>query len=200
MIQAFLFDIGNVLVRFDHQKALRQLETRSTASPEQIQTAFAALLYPLETGQITTDQFISQAIATTGFNGSSEEFRDLYCDIFWLNEPMWDLVAELHSRYPLYLFSNTSELHLEFLLREFPQFSAFTDGFYSMRVKSMKPDAAIYEAALQQLKLSPEDIFYIDDLPANTAQGNAFGFQTHTYQWQEHAQLLDQLRAGNIIR
>ena len=190
MIKAFLFDIGNVLVRFDHSRAVEQIQRKSDATAEQIRGVVEAMIAPLETGLLGTEDFLQQAVEGMGFKGTTDEFAEIYCSIFIPHNPMGALVQQLQERYPLYLFSNTSELHLEHLLQNYPVFEAFTDGVFSMRVKSMKPERKIYEAAAELMQVAPHEVFYIDDLPANTQQGAEFGFHAHTYDWREHERLV----------
>jgi putative hydrolase of the HAD superfamily len=71
--------------------------------------------------------------------------------------------------------------------------SFFKDGIYSMRVGAMKPEPAIFSAALELLQVNPDEIFYIDDLPDNIAAGQAHGFLTHRYLWQQHEALLPEI-------
>lgn len=190
MIKAFLFDIGNVLVRFDHSRAVEQIQRKSEATAEQIRGVVESMISPLETGSLSTEDFLQQAVEGMGFQGTTNEFAEIYCSIFIPHDPMGELVQKLHGRYPLYLFSNTSELHLAHLRQNYPVFEAFTDGVFSMRVKSMKPDRKIYEAAAELMQVKPHEVFYIDDLPANTKQGAEFGFHAHTYDWREHGRLV----------
>jgi HAD superfamily hydrolase (TIGR01509 family) len=197
MIKAFLFDIGNVLVKFDHAPAVAKIQAHSEATAVEIRDVVTQLIEPLETGLISSDEFLHQAMHGIGYRGPAAEFAEAYCNIFQLNEPMWELVANLAERYPLYLFSNTSELHLGFLNKRYPQMARFTDGIYSMRVGAMKPDRVIYQAALDLLQVAPEEIFFIDDLEPNIAAGQAHGFQTHRYLWQQHEALLAEV--GRVL-
>ncbi len=197
MIKAFLFDIGNVLVKFDHAPAVAKIQAHSDASAEAIREVVTQLIEPLETGRISSDKFLQQVSDGIGYRGTAAALAEAYCDIFQLNEPMWELVASLADRYPLYLFSNTSELHLGFLNARYPEMASFTDGIYSMRVGAMKPDREIYQAALDLLQVAPEEIFYIDDLEPNIAEGQKHGFQTHCYLWQRHEALLAEV--GRVL-
>lgn len=198
MIRAFLFDIGKVLLNFDYQQAVDHVRARSPLSAEEIRTAISQFHAPLETGVMSTDTFLAEAVEATQFGGTTAEFAAVYCDIFHLNQPMWDLVEMLWGNYPLYLFSNTSDLHWNFISEKFPQFGHFTDGVLSMRVGAMKPDRAIYEAATALANLRAEEMFYIDDLPANIDAGRALGFNTHLYHGSNHGGLLADLRAAGV--
>ena len=198
MIQAFLFDIGKVLLNFDYQQAVDHVRAKSPLSSEQIRTAIGQFHTPLETGAISTGTFLEQAIQATQYGGAAEEFAAGYCDIFTLNQPMWELVDALRKNFPLYLFSNTSDLHWDFIQAKFPQFAGFTDGVFSMRVKAMKPERAIYEAALVLTEAEAGELFYIDDLAANIDAARALGFHTHLYESSAHDDLLASLATAGI--
>jgi putative hydrolase of the HAD superfamily len=198
MIKAFLFDIGNVLVKFDHAPAVAKIQAHCAASAEEIRAVVTELIGPLETGTISTAEFLERAVAGLHYTGPQQEFADAYCDIFTLNEPMWDVVATVAPKYPLYFFSNTSELHLAFLERTFPaQMALFTGGIFSMRVGAMKPEDKIYRAAVAMLQVEPGEIYYLDDLEANIEAGKKHGFQTHRYLWPQHEALLAEV--GRVL-
>lgn len=198
MMKAFLFDIGRVLLNFDFQRAAMQMQAHSPCSADVIWKQVESLHVPLETGLISTEAFVSQAMSAIEYRGTADQFAASFCDIFTRNDSMWQLVKRLRHQFPLYLFSNTSELHWQYLQAHFPEFAWFTDGVFSMRARAMKPDRAIYEAAHQLLAVPPEEVFYLDDLPANIAAGQAFGFQTHLYSATDHAQLLAALEVRGL--
>lgn len=194
-IKAFLFDIGNVLVRFDHSRAVARLQAQSECSAAEIRAVVDGLIAPLESGRLSSEDFLAQAVSGSRFQGSAEAFRDIYCDIFESHELMWKLVDQLAAQFPLYLFSNTSEIHLAFVRERYPVFGKFTDGVFSMRVGAMKPEQKIYDAAIELMGVEPESVFYIDDLVPNTAEGTRVGFHSHTYDWRQHDALLTDIAA-----
>ncbi len=55
------------------------------------------------------------------------------------------LHAELRGRgVPTYIFSNTNDLAIEHIRRNFPFFKNFVGYIYSYEIGAMKPDARIY--------------------------------------------------------
>ena len=198
MIKTFLFDIGKVLLNFDYQQAVDHVRAKSPLSSEQIRAAIGQFHAPLETGAMSTGTFLEQAMEATQYGGTAGEFAAGYCDIFALNQPMWELVDALRVNYPLYLFSNTSDLHWDFIQAKFPQFESFTDGVFSMRVKAMKPDRAIYDAALGLTGADAGEIFYIDDRAANIEAARALGFHTHLYDPSAHEALIAALATTDL--
>lgn len=190
-----LSDIGNVLVHFDFSRAAEGFAKQSPLSAKEVIRTLDPLKGPLESGQLVGDTFVQRGIELIEFSGTPAEFRQIWCDIFSPNAPMDQTLAELNSRVPMHLLSNTSDLHKDFLLAEFPIFRHFSDGVYSYSARSMKPDAAIFQTAIDQLDLDPAQTFYIDDLAPNIETARQLGFQTFHYSDDRHAALDAELRA-----
>jgi putative hydrolase of the HAD superfamily len=179
--RALLFDIGNVLVRFDFTAAAQRFAAQSEATTEQVLSLLSPFKDDLESGRISDDDFVSQSIERIGFRGGREEFIRIWSDIFSENGPMIAAAEELAARHPLYLLSNTSGLHKDWLFANFPVFRHFTGGIYSHEARSMKPGDAIFRAAIETFALDPSATLYIDDLPDNIATGQRLGFVCHHY-------------------
>lgn len=189
MIQACLFDIGNVLVTFDYRRTFPRLAARTARSYDEIRGHVADTSPELETGRMDSAAFVAGAMEFIGGGVSSNEFMEAFTQIFEPVRHVWEMVESVRQKVPVYLFSNTSEIHESFLFRQYPEFSRFHGGFFSWRIGSMKPDPGMYERAIADLKLPPESIAYIDDLPANIETGRRFGFRSHLYQLNEHESL-----------
>ena len=71
-------------------------------------------------------------------------------------------------------------------------------GVFSMRVRAMKPDRAIYDAALGLTGADAGEIFYIDDLAANIEAARALGFHTHLYDPSAHESLIAALATADL--
>jgi len=180
-IRACLFDIGNVLVTFDYTRTFPALAAQTGRSYEEIHTHLAGMSASLETGLITSEEFIGRALDFIGEGVTRAAFLSAFTEIFDPVVPVWEMVQTVCRRVPSWLFSNTSELHETWLLRRYPDFSWFTGGFYSWRLGVMKPDPGMYQAALAALSLPAQQIAYVDDLPANVETGRALGFQCHLF-------------------
>lgn len=191
MIEAFIFDIGNVLLPFDFSIALRKLEQKSgVALPAE---AMEPVRHAYESGRIGRADFLSQIREALQYEGSEAEFVAIWEDIFTENLAMSELVRALHPRHPLYLLSNTSDLHLDYIFRVYPVFQCFTDGVYSHLAKCMKPDRGIYETALRQLGVAAERTVFIDDMQANVDTALELGFRAIRYDYNRHEGFLQQL-------
>lgn len=190
---ALLFDIGNVLVTFDFSRSAARMAERSPLSQQQIFDMIAPLKVPFESGQMPAEEFIFRSMDAIDFQGTKEEFRHMWCDIFALNEPMALTLATLPRKLPAYLLSNTNAPHLEWLLDQFSIFKHFDGGIYSHEAKTMKPEPGMYEQALAKFDLDPAQTFYVDDLIANIETGRRLGFVSHHYDPQNHSALHHEL-------
>jgi len=175
-LKAVLFDIGNVLLTFDYRRTFPALAAKTPRTFAEVYRHLSGMSGALETGRLSSADFIAGALDFIGGGVTREEFVESFTGIFQTIEPAWEMVERVRRRVPVYLFSNTSELHEDCIFRQFPQFAVFAGGFYSWRVGSMKPDSGMYEAALQTLGLRGEEIGYVDDLAANIGTGRRFGF------------------------
>lgn len=184
-----LCDIGNVLVHFDFKRAASRFAEFSPLSGDEVLHALNPIKDPLESGQLPGDAFVEQGMRMIQFQGTPDEFRHIWCDIFSTNALMEPTLASVQKRVPMHLLSNTSDLHKEFLLAEFPIFRHFTDGVYSYSAGCMKPGEEIFRIAIEQLHLDPVQTFYIDDLLPNIETARQLGFRAFHYSDARHAEL-----------
>ena len=120
---AFLFDIGNVIIRFDFRLAIGRVADRCTLAPEHILPNLQPLTDQLEMGQLGVLEFVEAAAEVTGFSGTPEEFIAAFEDIFELNQPIADLIEKLsEAKTPLFLLSNTNAIHVPFFYEKIPSF------------------------------------------------------------------------------
>lgn len=190
MIQAFIFDIGKVILDFDFQPALQRLSLQSSPFD---QGELNTLKLSYESGKISRLEFLETSHQLLNFTGTTEEFTHLWQNIFHLNSPMVELIESLAPRYPLYLLSNTNDLHVEHFTEKFSVFSHFSGAIYSHEVQLMKPDPAIYAEAVRQFKVDPQSTVFIDDLAPNIESARKAGFHAIQYDLNAHDALLQSL-------
>jgi putative hydrolase of the HAD superfamily len=199
MIRALLFDIGNVLLKFDFSVAMKKIVAQAEGGNSlEVLARFDQVKAAYEDGQIDRAAFLRGAFDVLRYRGTEAEFVAAWQDIFTLNEPMAALVEKLQGRYPLYLLSNTNDLHREYFFRQYPVFQRFTGGVYSDVARTSKPGAAIYGMVQRELGLEPASTFFIDDLLPNIEAARALGFHAHHYHYDRHGALLADLAAAGV--
>ncbi|MGO8838381.1 MAG: HAD family hydrolase [Limisphaerales bacterium] len=182
------FDLGKVLVDFDYSIAARKIAARSKTSLAEIRVLIeqSRFIIDYETGRLTRREFYTQVREATGFSGTLEEFGGLFADIFTEIPPMVELHARIRQRgIATYIFSNTNDLAVEHVRRNFPFFANFDGYIYSYEVGTMKPNPGIYEALEKLASRRGADIVYLDDRPENVAGGAARGWQAILHETPE---------------
>jgi glucose-1-phosphatase len=178
--KVIVFDLGKVLVDFDYSIAAIRIAARSnlpsgTVRPLIEQSRF---IIDYEFGRLTRREFFDEVCRTTGFGGVIEEFSEFFADIFTPIQPMIDLHAELRRRgFRTYIFSNTNDLAIEHIRRNFAFFRNFDGYIFSYEVGAMKPEEKIYEAMEATSGRRGAEIVYIDDRPENIEVGNTRGWK-----------------------
>jgi HAD superfamily hydrolase (TIGR01509 family) len=183
-----VFDLGKVLVDFDYSIAARKVAARSARAFEHLRSFLESspLLVQYETGRSTRREFFAEICRATGFQGTLAEFGEFFADIFTAIPPMIELHAGLRRRgMPTYIFSNTNDLAVEHIRRNFPFFRDFDGYIFSYEVKVMKPDPKIYQALEKITGRSGAEILYLDDRPENVAGGVARGWRTILHETPE---------------
>jgi epoxide hydrolase-like predicted phosphatase len=187
-IEALVFDIGNVLVPFDWQIFHRRLRADCPNLTTEAEKKFRELMIRIEVGEMTGEIFTELAVRAIGFQGDQRTFLSIWNGIFSSNIPMERTVLALKERFPLFLLSNTSDLHLAYLTQNWQVLQHFLDGVYSFQAKCAKPDRRIFETAIEQFGVRPENTVYIDDLPANVDSALNLGFKAIRYDLTKHAE------------
>jgi putative hydrolase of the HAD superfamily len=204
------FDLGKVLVEFSHERMCQQMAEAAGTTREAVwETIFGdadcrAAQLQYETGHLSTDQFFDHFCRATGTAPDRKRLADAVCDIFSPIEPMWELARNLVAAgNRLAILSNTNSLQWEYVTDgRFPLLavgqaaSAFDWAIVSYEVGAMKPDAAIYEAAIQRAGVAANEVFFTDDRLENVEGARAVGIDA--VQFIDCAGLVAQLRERGV--
>lgn len=166
------FDLGNVILHFDHQRAARQIAALSGVDVTQVhELVFSGdLQLRYETGKISSPEFYQEFCNRTGCRVNYEELLRASSDMFEVNTAVLPIVAHLRAAgYRLGVLSNTCAAHWDFVSdgRYAIVQEMFDHYVLSFRVGHMKPDREIYRAAAETVNLEPQQILFTDDLQAN---------------------------------
>ena len=175
-----IFDLGKVLVDFDWSIAAKKIAARSTAPPEKFHQHLATseLLWQYECGQISRQKFFETISGVIGFQGSHDEFNGYFAAIFTEMPGTIALHEELRQRgFRTFILSNTNDLAIEHVRRNFPFFAGFDGYIFSYEVGALKPQPEIYAAMEKLTGRRGGDLVYLDDRVENIAAGAARGWR-----------------------
>ena len=166
MIRNIVFDMGNVLVRFDPALFMERVGVAEEDRPLLMREVFKSLEWAQMDRGSRTDEEGAAAMCRRLPARLHATVEDLVCrwDLPILEvEGSFELVRELKELgYNLFLLSNASLRQHEY----WPRVRAsryFGGTLISADVKVIKPQPEIYRLFLDTFALKPEECFFIDD-------------------------------------
>ena len=167
-IKAVIFDLGNVLLDFNHMLAAGRISRFSAFTPEEIFELFfdSPITGLFEEGKISPQEFFLRVKEKLNLKLGFKEFLPIWNEIFFFsqkNRQVYHLAKSLKPHLKTALVSNSNILHYEYVLKEFPVFDAFDKVILSCEEGVRKPHPLIYENTLKALAVPPAEVFYTDD-------------------------------------
>ncbi|MCF7912013.1 MAG: HAD-IA family hydrolase [Candidatus Cloacimonetes bacterium] len=167
MIKNIIFDLGNVLINYDFEIFFEKLGYQRYERT--LQEAHKEI-FDFECGKMSITDFISalQKVYTSDLD--TEQFTEAWCDVFWANDELLDIVPDLQKNYRLMILSNNDELHFPYIWERYRSLHIFSqkDIMITSRLGYIKPDIRVYQEAMLQHDFSWYESLFIDDVKVNT--------------------------------
>lgn len=184
MIQTVIFDLGGVIVPLDFTAVPKRLAGFSRCSAEVIAERMAASTLPAEyeRGELSSEEFYCQFANILSLEASMEDFQEIWCDLFpphALFPAEW--VEAVRQQKRVLLLSNTNEIHYEWIRERYPHLGHMDHHVLSYKVGALKPDPAIYKAAIAQAGCAPEECFFTDDVMKYVDGARAAGIDAEQF-------------------
>ncbi len=200
-IEAIIFDLGNVLVDFDHMIAAKRISIFTDKTPQEIFNLFfdSELTALFEEGKINPLKFFSELKRILNLKLDYASFLPIWNEIFFLtekNQQVYNLAKILKNRYKIAVLSNINILHFDYLKENFSVFDIFQNIITSFEAGARKPDPLIYKKALDSLQVTPQNTFYTDDRAELVEKACGLGIRGFTFKAPE--QLKQELLAGGV--
>ena len=170
MIKNILFDMGQVLIRFDQKYFIKRLGIEDADLDLLLREVYRSVEWvQMDRGTLREED---------AFSSISKRLPERLHDAAWKLICMWDrpilevagmyeLVEELKGLgYGIYLLSNASVRQHDYWPR-IPASRFFDGKLISADVHVIKPQPEIYRLCLEKFGLQAEECFFIDDAPAN---------------------------------
>ena len=170
MIRNIVFDIGNVLGIFRWREYIESLGYKGEAAERLAKATTQNILWrEIDRGVMPLDEIIERMIATDP--EMEEAIRLFFVDRRTLVEE-YDYSAgwlkELKSRgYGIYLLSNYSEDHFQYITSKYRFFGNEDGRVISYQEKVLKPEPEIYNILFERYGLVPGECVFLDDTPEN---------------------------------
>ena len=186
MIKLFVFDLGNVILPFENRQIATKLHKKSRdkahfASDEIFTFMFErdkGLINTYETGRMSSEEFFGQLKERYKLDLTFEEFRGIWNPIFREDREVTDAILYLKSKgYPVFLLSNTNELHFSYIIERYPVVHVLDERILSFEAGVKKPEKRIYEMVFEKMDVDKSEVFYIDDIEQYVEAAKEFGIQ-----------------------
>jgi glucose-1-phosphatase len=182
-MKAVIFDLGNVLVHYDGQDTFRGVSELTAVSLEELFSHYQTVDHAFGTGQLNGRGYYELLSKKFGLRASYDTFATTICRNQQRNEHALAFALELQARTNVVvgIISNTNEIHAAWLRANLPELAQFSSITFSNEVGLLKPDAAIYQLALNQLNVLPNKALFVDDLLENVTGGTAVGLSGYCH-------------------
>ena len=183
--QAVIWDLGGVLVRTDDplpRQSLAQRLGHTRASLDQLvfggESSRRAQL-----GELTEQQHWENVRQMLGLQIEAlSEFQREFWGGDRLDHELVEFIRSLRRDYRTGLLSNNFSSLRSNLSTHWQIADAFDVIVISSEVHLLKPDARIYQLALEQLQVEPEQAIFVDDFIENINGAQAAGMQVVHFQ------------------
>ena len=199
-IRLIISDFGGVICTYDYRIFCGRLAERIGRSSEEIYAAVYGndLQADFERGRLSGSEYHRTVMRLFGVDMPYADFFRMYGDIFTEIPATCDLLRRLRTRYPLYLLSDTNEIHFGYVRQTVAVLQIFEAFIVSYEVGAMKPDAPIYREAVRRSGIPAEACVFIDDRAGNVEGAKRVGM--HAVQFHAPEQCATDLaRLGVVI-
>ena len=181
MIRNIVFDMGNVVIRFDPRFFIDRAGIMDESDRRLIMNElFLSVEWAQMDAGILTEQTAEPLILERFPDRLKDTVRNLLYTWAFPRDMitgMEELIRRLKKAgYGIYLLSNASVAQHDYWPK-FPVSSLFDGKLISCDVKTVKPCHMIYQLFMEKFGLKPEECIFIDDAPANVAGAIACGWQ-----------------------
>lgn len=183
-IDAYLFDIGNVLIRWRPERLLAEIlggEAKVRAFSEAID--LPGLILAQDRGMSVAEAEAEVARRAPEHLDAFQEYERRWVETIAgeIDETVRFLAALRAEGRPVFALSNYAAEHMEWSEPHFPALTDFDGRVISAHEGLIKPEPAIFKLAAERFDLDPASTLFIDDRPENAAAAETIGFHVHCF-------------------
>jgi len=177
--RTIIFDLGKVIVDFDHMVFCRSASLHCDLNPDEIygKIFLSGIEKGFDSGDLTPEAFFDAACSALDLKIDIDLFSYLWSDIFTITPDIESLINRLKQHSRLLCLSNTNPWHFTWCRQHFNVLEAFDAFILSYEQHCCKPDLNIYRIALEKADALPEMCLYIDDSADNVAAARLLKMQ-----------------------
>ena len=192
-IKHIFFDLGNVLLNLDYERARNQFEELLGKEWDFDKGVMEAneLFAAFQTGQLSEEDFFEGLQKKAPHPVEKEALIAAWNSM--LDNLPWQrfaMLRRLKNQYQLFLISNTNPTHLRHLnrilreenglgLKDFE--TLFVKTYYSFKMGMGKPNPAVYQHLIKDSGVLPQATLFVDDLKENVQAAEGAGMKGYLH-------------------
>ena len=181
-IRNLLFDLGGVIINLDRQRCVDALTALGDEKADEMLSLSVqrGTLMDLEEGKISPSDFFKRMRQKIGKAVSDEEIVHALNELL-IGIPLdrLTLLRKLRQRFNVMMLSNTNPIMFDTKIAEcFAQEGLSITDYLSYRLKSCKPDIAIFKKVIELSRIVPQETLFFDDSQKNLDAAASLGFKT----------------------
>jgi len=191
-LEAFIFDIGGVLIDFDLDMLTANIARRDPAVMGRANLLRTdPSLIEAERGKMRGIDYFIEKIRPLAPHWTYDDFVHAWADVLTPNQEGQMLFRAIQGAdYPVFFLSNAAEYNVDAMNFKFPGFlSQPIDYFVSCRMGMVKPDVAIYEAVAQRIDVKASNCLFLDDVQDNVDAARKAGMMSLLFSPSEIAEV-----------
>lgn len=181
MIKNIIFDVGNVLLKFNRDYLLGNFYKGNDYN--YLKDRIFKDWEMMDDGTLTPEEHLNTVLSTLPqkYHQIAKGILTTWEDYMFPPEGINQLVLDLKNKgYKLYILSNMTD-HFIKNKDKFPIFSQFNGIVFSAPIKMVKPNEDIYKYLFEKFNLNPNECLFIDDRKENLTTAARFSMKTFLF-------------------
>ena len=192
--KVIIFDLGGVILNIDYKLTIAAFEKLGLKNADSFYSKKVQdpIFDKIEVGAISPKEFLEQ-LQKECDNASIELVENAWnAMLVDLPQSRLDYIKNLKNNYQIFLLSNTNTIHIRALknkigAEKWKAFSSVFDKMYlSHEIGFRKPDKEAFQIILEENKLKPNEVFFIDDSSQHIEAAKKLGISCHYLQKGEN--------------
>ena len=188
--KVIIFDLGGVILNIDYKLTITEFEKLGLKNTDSFYSKKVQnpIFDKIEVGAISPKEFLEQ-LQKECDNASVELVENAWnAMLVDLPQSRLDYIKNLKNNYQIFLLSNTNAIHIRAFknkigAEKWKAFSSVFDKMYlSHEIGFRKPDKEAFQIILEENKLKPNEVFFVDDSSQHIEAAKKLGISCHYLQ------------------
>jgi epoxide hydrolase-like predicted phosphatase len=177
MIKLLIFDLGNVLLRYDDSQYYEYVSKKYGFKYEKVASIMERYNTKLYTGRMKNSEFLRSVSKSLHIPIEKLEFEKYFIKKAKVNKKLTDSALSLKRKYKIVILTNIYMSRYRSTQKVF-DISQFDRVFASCFIGMRKPDENAYRYVLKKCRVKPGEAIFIDDRKENIAGAKKVGIKS----------------------